>query len=103
MAGMPRKLTTALSALILGASAGAVLGGCGSSQTKTETVAETPTVSQSATTTSTHASSTKTATTPPTSRLFKSPGGIARPTTPPSQSTAACMALMGILAKLKML
>jgi hypothetical protein len=66
MTGMPRKLTTALSALILGAGAGAALGGCGSSQTKTETVAETPTVSQSATTTSTHASTTKTATTPPT-------------------------------------
>jgi hypothetical protein len=60
MARMPRKLIAVLSTLVLGAGAGAALGGCGSSQTKTETVAETPTVSQSATTSSTqtHASTT---------------------------------------------
>ncbi|MGH2865133.1 MAG: LppP/LprE family lipoprotein [Solirubrobacteraceae bacterium] len=55
---MPRKIITALSTLVLGAGAGAALGGCGASQTKTETVAETPTVSHAATTSSTqtHAS-----------------------------------------------
>ena len=66
MAGMPRKLIAALSTLILGAGAGAALGGCGSSQTKTETVAETPTVSESATTSSTQTHATTTAKAPAT-------------------------------------
>jgi LppP/LprE lipoprotein len=83
MALMPRKLTTALSALVLGAGAGAILGGCGSSETKTVSVAETPTVSQSATTASTQTTTattpttTTTATTPPTSTA----GGSEAPAT----------------------
>jgi LppP/LprE lipoprotein len=86
MADMPRKLTTLLSTIVLGAGAGAVLGGCGSSQTKTVSVAETPTVSQSSTTASTQtqttttAPTTTTATTPATAPTSTA-GGSEAPTT----------------------
>jgi hypothetical protein len=72
MAVMPRKFTTALSALVLGVAAGAILAGCGSSQTKTVSVAETPTVSQSSTTAGTQTQTT-TATTPPATTTATAP------------------------------
>jgi LppP/LprE lipoprotein len=85
MAHMPRKLTTLLSAIVLGAGAGAVLGGCGSSQTKTVSVAETPTVSQTSTTASTQTQATTTPTTTTTTTATTAPtstaGGSEAPTT----------------------
>jgi LppP/LprE lipoprotein len=77
MAVMNRQLIAALAALVLGA-CGAVLGGCGSSQTKTVSVAGAPTVSNSTpSSTATHSTTTTTttATTPPTGTA----GGTAAP------------------------
>ena len=83
MAEMNRNLIVTLLALLLGASAGTALGGCGSSQTKTVSVAGGPAETQS-TATSTQAS-TSTATTPPTTST----------TTPAPTSTAGGTAAPG--------
>lgn len=81
---MNRNLLATLLVLLLGASTGAALGGCGSSQTKTVSVAGAPAETQS-NTTSTQAS-TSTATTPKTtSTTAPAPtstvGGAAAPST----------------------
>ena len=81
MALMRRNLTTALAALALGA----VLGGCGGSQTKTVSVAGAPTESQSATTTATQATSTQAST----------PASTPTSTTPAPTSTAGGAAAPG--------
>jgi hypothetical protein len=80
MGAMRRTLPTALTALALGLAGGALLGGCGSSSTKTVSVAETQPVAQATGTTaqSTTTATTPTATTPaPTSTA----GGTSAPAT----------------------
>jgi hypothetical protein len=91
MIDVTRKLTTALGALLLGAGAGAVLGGCGSSSTKTVSVAETPTVAQSSTTSSTqtHASTTAKAPTPTTTATTSPPAGTAGGSEAPASTRTA--------------
>jgi LppP/LprE lipoprotein len=91
MAGMNRKLTATLIALILGCGTGAILGGCGSSETKTVTVASSPgeaqsttTTTQAHTTTSTPATTTAT-TSPPTNTA----GGTSAPTSTRTQTAPA--------------
>lgn len=77
MAVMKRQLIGALTLLALGA-CGAVLGGCGSSQTKTVSVAGAPTVTSSTSTpTATH--STTTTSTPTTTAPTGTAGGTAAP------------------------
>jgi LppP/LprE lipoprotein len=85
MDGMNRKLIATLTALLLGCSTGAILGGCGSSETKTVTVASSPAETQStaastqAHTTTTTKPSTTTATT--TAAPTNTAGGTSAPTT----------------------
>jgi hypothetical protein len=91
MAGMNRKLTATLTALFLGCSTGAILGGCGSSETKTVTVASSPAETQS---TQTHTQAT-TATTAPTTTATtttsttNTAGGTAAPTNTRTQTAPA--------------
>jgi hypothetical protein len=87
MAGMNRKLTATLTALLLGCSTGATLGGCGSSETKTVTVASSPAETQG---TQTHTQAT-TATTAPTTTTSTSntAGGTAAPTNTRTQTAPA--------------
>jgi len=66
MGVMRRNLIGALATLALGAGAGAVLGGCGGSETKTLSVAGAPEVTQSTATTATTTSTTPPKTTPTT-------------------------------------
>jgi hypothetical protein len=78
MGTMQRKLIRVLAALALGTCAGAVFGGCGSSTTKTVSVAGAPAITTSSTaptTTTTHTAATTTTTSPPTSTA----GGTAAP------------------------
>lgn len=85
---MNRKLTATLTALLLGCSTGAILGGCGSSQTKTVTVASSPAETQS---TQAHTQAT-TATTPPTTTATtttNTAGGTAAPTSTRTQTAPA--------------
>ncbi|HTD09200.1 MAG TPA: LppP/LprE family lipoprotein [Solirubrobacteraceae bacterium] len=84
---MNRKLTATLTALVLGCSAGAILGGCGSSETKTVTVASSPaetpsTQANTATTPSTTTATTTTATT-------NTAGGTPAPTNTRTQTAPA--------------
>ncbi len=107
MGVMQRHLIAALAALALGASAGAALGGCGGSQTKTVTVVGSPAVTHStpATTQSTTTATTSTAAaTAPTSTA----GGTAAPagthTAPEpefAQQESHAEGLTGALAALK--
>lgn len=91
MAGMNRKLIATITALLLGCSTGAILGGCGSSETKTVTVASSPAEAQS---TQTHTQAT-TATTPPTTTATtttsttSTAGGTAAPTNTRTQTAPA--------------
>jgi hypothetical protein len=79
MGAMTRILPRALTALALGLAGGAVLGGCGSSSTKTVSVAETqPTAQATATTTQQTTATTPTTTTPASTSTA---GGTAAPTT----------------------
>jgi hypothetical protein len=88
---MNRKLTATLTALLLGCSTGAILGGCGSSETKTVTVASAPAQTQS---TQTHTQAT-TATTPSTTTATtttsttNTAGGTAAPTNTRTQTAPA--------------
>jgi hypothetical protein len=83
MGAMTRNLIGALAALVLGAGAGAVLGGCGSAETKTVSVAGAPEVTQNATTatttSTTHTSSVPTTTTSATPPPTSTAGGTAAP------------------------
>ena len=79
MAVMKRQLIGALTALALGA-CGAVLGGCGSSQTKTVSVAGAPTITNRApTTTTTHSTNPTTTATTTTTAPTGTAGGTAAP------------------------
>jgi hypothetical protein len=73
-----RQMIGALAALALGASS-AVLGGCGSSQTKTVSVAGAPTLTNTAPTTTTQSTPTTTATTTATTAPTGTAGGTAAP------------------------
>jgi len=76
---MKRQLIGALTVICLGA-CGVVLGGCGSSQTKTVSVAGAPTVTNStSTTTTTHSTPTSTTTTTTTTAPTGTAGGTAAP------------------------
>lgn len=89
MAVMTRQQIAASAALAL-AACGAVLGGCGSSQTKTVSVAGAPTVTSNSTPTSTAAQSTPTTTTAPTTTTTTTgPTGTAGGTAAPGPTHTA--------------
>ena len=90
MAGMNRRLTATLTAILLGCSSGAILGGCGSSETKTVTVASSPAETQG---TQTHTQATTATTAPTTTATTTSTtnaaGGTAAPTNTRTQTAPA--------------
>jgi LppP/LprE lipoprotein len=85
MGVMRRNLIGALAALALGIGAGAILGGCGGSETKTVSVAGAPEVTQSTataatiTTSTTHTSTTSATTTNTATAPTSTAGGTAAP------------------------
>jgi hypothetical protein len=89
MAVMRRQLIAAVNVLVLAACA-AVLGGCGSSQTKTVSVAGAPTVTGASTPASTASQSTPTTTTAPTTTSpATAPTGTAGGTAAPGPTHTA--------------
>jgi hypothetical protein len=88
MAVMRRNLNAALAALVLGACAGAVLSGCGGSQTKTVTAASAPEATHSTSTTATSSTATTTAATTPTASAT-APTSTAGGTAAPGSTRAA--------------
>ena len=88
---MNRKLTATLTALLLGCSAGAILGGCGSSETKTVTVASSPAETQSTQTQATTATTPPTTTATTTTSTTNTAGGTAAPTNTRTQTAPAFM------------
>jgi len=78
---MKPKIPGALAALFLGAAGGALLGGCGSSQTKTVTVASSPSAAQSTPTQASPTTGTSAAPTPTTPAPTSTGGGTVAPST----------------------
>jgi hypothetical protein len=89
MARMNRKLTATLTALLLGFSTGAILGGCGSSETKTVTVASSPAETHSTQTQATTATTPPTTTATTTTSTTNTAGGTAAPTNTRTQTAPA--------------
>jgi hypothetical protein len=91
MAGMNRKLMATLTALLLGTSTGAILGGCGSSETKTVTVASSPAETQSTASTQAHTTTatTRSTTTATSTAPTNTAGGTAAPTTTRTETAPA--------------
>jgi hypothetical protein len=87
MAVMRRNLNAALAMLALGTCAGALLSGCGGSQTKTVTVASAPEATHGTSTGTTTATTTATATTPTSSAT--APTSTAGGTAAPARTRAA--------------
>jgi len=86
MGAMTRILPRALTALALGLAGGALLGGCGSSSTKTVSVAETQPAAQATTATT---QSTATATTPTTTTTTTTTTSTAGGTSAPTSTRSA--------------